>query len=518
MNSIAIERRTPLDAKVRLAGASRVFVLCCFAGWLFLVGSHHEPWFDEAQAWLLARDNGLWDLLAHRVRYEGTPGLWHAIVWLAIRAGLPYAWFFVLPGAFAVAGAAVILWRAPFPAPLRVALLTSYYYGYQFSVVARSYCLDLLLVPLAAVFFADRVERPIRYAVVIGLVANANTHGLLVGGVLGLELAWQMIRNRRLDRGSAIGGLAIAAGLGLFAVFCTWQPSDNGFVRPGFADNRIVMAAVYTINAFVDHIAVWNSSPSAKYDTFFSVILTFVLQIPVVALVRAGKNKAMASGVIGVLLLFAICVYASLWHSGILFLFWMFVLWVEWGNPLSVSARRQLVAALAVILSLQAIQTVRTGWWDIGNVYAPGQQTAQALSTWRATHPHGRIFGYGDYVFTVQPWLDGNVFDNYHDGDPRVSYVRWDRHEPWMAGGWQAQTHLNFWHQVLAGRPDLIVASPLNRARVGDTAADLAAQACRAGYAVRSIFPGTMVWRGRPAGDQSLYLFERQTIGPCARN
>ena len=38
---------------------------------------NHEMWFDELQAWLIARDSSsLADLLIN-IRYEGQPGLWH---------------------------------------------------------------------------------------------------------------------------------------------------------------------------------------------------------------------------------------------------------------------------------------------------------------------------------------------------------------------------------------------------------------------------------------------------------
>jgi hypothetical protein len=39
--------------------------------------TRHEPWFDEAQAWLLARDTAPLTLVTDALRYEGSPGLWH---------------------------------------------------------------------------------------------------------------------------------------------------------------------------------------------------------------------------------------------------------------------------------------------------------------------------------------------------------------------------------------------------------------------------------------------------------
>jgi len=494
-----------------------------FAGWVLFVGSHHEPWFDEAQAWLLARDNSLWELLAHRVRYEGTPGLWHTVLWLAIRAGLPYRLFFLVPATFAIAGAAVVLWRAPFPAPLRVLLLTSYFFAYQFSVVARGYGIDLLLVPLAASFFADRTARPLRYAVVIGLIANDNAHGFLVAGVLGLELAWRLLNAGRMVQKSALLALATAGGLGMLALACAWQPGDNGFLQPQSHANPIMTVSVYLCNAFVDHVALWNPALVSKYDVFVSVLLTFILQRPVIALIWAGKDRVMAFGLLGVLLIFAALVYATLWHAGIFFLFWIFVLWVEWGNPVSAADRRQVIAALAIILSLQSVQALRSGLWDVASVYSPGQETAQVIKDWRAEHPGGRIFVYGDYAFGVQPWLDGNPFANYHNGDPHISYIRWDRHEPWMAGAWTSGTQMAYWHTMLASAPDpatpdLIVASPVNRNWSAGYRANLVPDACRAGYALLRVLPGTMIWRGTLSGDQSLLVFERQSRGPCAQS
>jgi hypothetical protein len=495
-----------------LAQSWRWIVLGLFAAWVLLVGSHHEPWFDEAQAWLMARDNGLWQLVAGRVRYEGTPGLWHTVLWLVIRAGLPYRWFFVVPAAFAIAGAAVIVWRAPFPPVLRVLLLASYFYGYQFSVVGRSYCLDLLLVPLAATFFADRVDRPIRFALVIGLIANTNAHGFLVAGVLGLELAWQLFNARR----RSVGALALVGGLGLFALFCAWQPADNAFLQPQLRTPPVMTLVVYLCNAFVDQLWVWAPATGNKWDVLGSIALTLVLQRPVVALILAGRQRMMALGVVGVLLALAALVHAALWHAGVFFVFWVFLLWISWGNPLPARDRRQLIAAMGIIFALQAVQTVRSGLWDIGHVYAPGRQAAAAITAWRSTHPQGRIFGYGDYAFGVQPWFAGNVFANYHNGDPRMSYVRWDKGEPWMAGAWHMRTRMDFWHRVLAGRPDLIVASQVNRNGLDGTLADLAPDACRAGYGVRAVLPGTMIWRGAMAGNQTLTLFERAQSGPCA--
>ena len=51
--------------------------LTAYGSLVFAAIAHHEPWSDEAQAWLMGRDTGFGDLLFRALRYEGSPGLWH---------------------------------------------------------------------------------------------------------------------------------------------------------------------------------------------------------------------------------------------------------------------------------------------------------------------------------------------------------------------------------------------------------------------------------------------------------
>jgi len=40
----------------------------------------HEPWFDEVQAWMIARCATIKELLTVIPHYEGHPPLWHMIL------------------------------------------------------------------------------------------------------------------------------------------------------------------------------------------------------------------------------------------------------------------------------------------------------------------------------------------------------------------------------------------------------------------------------------------------------
>jgi hypothetical protein len=484
----------------------RPLTLALFATWLLLIGSHHEPWFDEAQAWLLARDNGLWTLLAERVRYEGSPGLWHAILWLAIRGGLPFSGFFLLPAAFALAGAAVVLWRAPFHALLRVGVLASYFFGFQYSVVARSYSLDLLLIPLAAVFFETRLDRPFRYALIVGLIANANAQGFVAAGALGIELAWQVWQANRLAESRCYTALLLAGGLGLFAMWTAWQPEDNSFLASNTRPNPMFTFIGYFRNAFIYRLNFWTSAPqgSAIYLSSFLSVGVFWTTI---RLVMAGRNRILLLSVLAAIIGLALIVYADRWGSGVLFLFWLFILWVEWGSPISVALRCEVVSVLSFVCLIQSADAIRSGFWDFDHVYSPGQQVAKAVTKYRENHLGVRIAGYGFKAFEVQPWFSGNLFVNYYHGANRPSYVVWANEETWPI-----KTNLVLWQQTLASKPDLIVAS-----RVGFTGQpeNIEFLACRMGYDRGQIFPGATIWHGVAAEDATLYLYERGSTNNC---
>src|SRR5271163_4633845 len=121
------------------ASALKPIVLIAYCAILAIISYHHEPWFDEAQAWLLARDASVPDLFIHYLRAEGTPGLWHLLLMVPAKLGLPYRTMHLLAALFTTAAVAMILWLGPFPLAIRAVIPFTYFLAYQYSVVARSY-------------------------------------------------------------------------------------------------------------------------------------------------------------------------------------------------------------------------------------------------------------------------------------------------------------------------------------------------------------------------------------------
>src|SRR5437868_927000 len=171
-----------------------VIVLLAYASLVCVCIPFHEPWVDEAQAWLLARDLSLPSLLFHFLRQEGHPPLWYLVLWGPAHLHASYGLLNWLIVPIALAGIWVLLRYAPFPFYLRALLPFTFFLAYQYAVVARSYVLFPLLGFLAAHFY--RQCRPMRMAVALGLLANVSLHGTIVALTFAAVYAWRLRRSR----------------------------------------------------------------------------------------------------------------------------------------------------------------------------------------------------------------------------------------------------------------------------------------------------------------------------------
>ena len=199
-------------------------------GWTI---AHHEQWFDESQAWLIARDCSFWEMLSHRVRYEGSPALWHVILWVLTRWHVPFMALNWIAGTFAVAGVATFLRYAPFPRLFRLLIPFTFFFQYQYAVIARSYVLFPLFVFILCILFTGKRPRVVAFAFTAGLLANLNVHGLLFGCSLLLLYGWELhLRPKtRTAPGPSVylQGLLIYVPCALFAVLTAFPPPDVNF-------------------------------------------------------------------------------------------------------------------------------------------------------------------------------------------------------------------------------------------------------------------------------------------------
>jgi hypothetical protein len=418
----------------------------------------HEPWSDEAQAWLLARDHSFGRLIFHAIRYEGSPGLWHALLWLLARLHVSYTGMHWIAGAIAVAGIYVFLRWSPFPLILRILLPFGFWLAYQDAVVARSYVLFAVLAFGAAAILRNLSQRDPRrsipsgtligLAVLLGLIANLSVHGFVASiGLAIVALVLLRRRSRAPILASARAHIAVPAlvlcAFWAFAVVTTFPPSDVNFsagknvelsvekIRASLGDRHAkAEVAAHKSNpddvrpgeltpvpplelhrtpreAFWRRVARVLSLLTYPVSNFRWFALVAVVLIVIQAIVfRAGEASQV--GWIGLLpWLFLVLVFSSMYmaprHAGMLWESLLVALWLTWpAQPPSTAPRlwlhRIAVAALVLVALGQIWWTTHALWSDIHQPYSGDLAMAKFL---HAQPPGQRIAGF--YYDTVGP-------------------------------------------------------------------------------------------------------------------
>lgn len=158
---------------------------------IVLIATHasHEGWRDELHCWSVGRNaSGLWDLLLGNRRYDGHPFLWYYLIFLASRISRAVVALQALTISISVAAAYVWLRSSGAPRLVRLLLLPSYLFFYEYSVVCRSYILGALLLFCFVASYRREHVRYVRLSALLVLLALTSAYGALMSGALALFL------------------------------------------------------------------------------------------------------------------------------------------------------------------------------------------------------------------------------------------------------------------------------------------------------------------------------------------
>lgn len=406
----------------------RVGDFCVLGLWVAITTftlNYHEKWADEAQAWLIARDLSLWRIFSYELRYEGSPGLWHLILWIAQHIfHAPYATLGPLGLVFATAGVAFLIFFVPFPRPLRWLLAFSYFMVYQYAVIARPYTLLPLFCFLAAYFFRD-LQHPGRMTLILVLLANLTLHGTIIAGCLGLVYLLDAIRawptfDAQLRRRYwiCIGIMALTflfivailrptPDIEVFAVKSLMAPADAASrVTPLGRGYRIVSGAFfdYPLPSFIFLVI------TAGWCFLRKRLLVFAL--PVLTLI------ALYAAVHG---------YAH--HHGTVFVSTITALWIAWPTADERARFGQFDLRATQLMSALIACVALFNMWDAAVVirneyrypYSGSKDVVQYLKSVGADRQ--TVFGYLYGLVAVQAYYDHNILANmptayFHHGLP----------------------------------------------------------------------------------------------------
>lgn len=289
---------------------------------------NHQPWRDEAQKWLIARDTASVAELGRLLPYEGTPALWPLLLRPLARGGFPYASMSWLNWALTGAAAALLLFAAPLPWPLKAAILSSYGMLYQNPVFASNYSLSLLLLFAALALYGERRARPLRLGLAVALLANTSVLGAILALPLAAVIGAELVRERPASRRPWIASALMAAGFALLVLqilpsrLGTGSSIENEFFNPYLGGRRGILSIAS--EAFFPYV----TSRLLSYDALGAVGVLFLLLTAVGVSRRPKAFLVLASSSLLLFLLFHRVASVGLRHTGFLVLAVVAALWI----------------------------------------------------------------------------------------------------------------------------------------------------------------------------------------------
>ena len=208
--------------------AGLFFLYLLFNGILLIL---HEPWRDEANVWLMARELSPFGLL-REIKYQGHPCLWYFVVMPFAKIGLPFRTIGVISYLIMALTAGIFLWKTPLHVATKGFCLFSPVFTYFYPVIARNYCLIALLLVLLAWQYRERNTHTIRYGLLLGLLVQADTIAIPIAGLISAmwltENLWQLFRAKEFRTvKKVLAGIWIPAVSLLFWFLQFYQVSDS---------------------------------------------------------------------------------------------------------------------------------------------------------------------------------------------------------------------------------------------------------------------------------------------------
>jgi hypothetical protein len=434
---------------------------------LALVMASHEPWFDEAQAWLIARDASLWDVLTGIPHYEGHPPFWTLLLMPLARSGVPYE-IGIKSVNFLFAGASmgILIFRSPFPRLVRLTIPFSYFFFYQYGVISRPYSLMMLGFVLAAVLYRSRNEKPFRFGFALAVLCASSAYGIVISA--GICLVWLLeILDSRISRTSLRNALRSRPfrAMVILSVFCAglvgmiWPYPDTFGVQV-VQNNSYIQRLIYMLfiapgdaigssSHFADSISI-----GMNLQTSGGLVFGIFVNATLLAFVSSYRKFALLVVPYACLAVFGGTVYFSTHHIGIITMFYLFVLWACLDDKPAVVALPALIrnrvqgerdlrtvkfmgkAFVTVALAISLYWSAASVYLDIRNNYGSGKDVSSFLvehrladlkiaSRWlHVTDPKTRKeiidFNIVDAV-TALPYFKKNIFLNFNV-DSSVSF------------------------------------------------------------------------------------------------
>lgn len=445
-------------------------VVALYAILHLFVGLVHEPWYDEAQAWQIARSASLWEITFEIPHYEGHPQLWHILLYPFAKLGMPYELSLSLVTLLVAGGAITLLvFFAPFPRIVKWILPFTYFLFYQYGVVARPYCLMILAFILLAMTYHRRKEKPWKYTLCLFFLCLTSVYGIVLAG--GLAFLWllESVKERK-----NIGCLIVLL-VATILLMLTLVPKSDTYALFSplreMATNRLWERLTYMLfislpdvlltNVFYQY-AFLKCTQFLGYDGLIGAFIGVVLHGLIFTYGRKKKTAALFFVPFIVFCVTTSFLYCTAHHIGIVLLLFLFWWWISLEAPKQEpSPYKGIVLLGTAMLCVMVYWSAAAVTTDVKTDFAVGRRAAEFikeyhLDDYRMMTQWGSLYDDDGNLVTsdtnmcygacdIAPYFEHNLFFNFGEGKDSKNYVSHiipteeenkNKYEKWRADGY----------------------------------------------------------------------------------
>ncbi len=387
---------------------------------------NHSPWRDEAQSWLIVRDLSFSEIIS-QMPYEGTPPLWHILLFPLVKSGLPYASEFILHYLIAAATIFLLIFYSPLPRLIKFTAPFSYYFLFEYSIIARNYSLSALLLFIIATLYNKRWQKPILYSVMIFLLSWSNIHSLIPAVLLGSFFIFDLIKKLIKENWTKLqtkylisASLVLLGPIGAILILIPYPDQISGYAFYGWTVITIALSASL-LPQFSEMII----------PSHYLFIIISLLWIPLTIFLIKNRQAILFFGLACAWLFFIFLTKhpGDLRHYGLILIFFLFAWWLSLIIRPAVSAKNLKTSRYAELLMFAIIMTqflyiVNIYYKNLNNDFSGAKEMANYLKDNNLDNQ--QIATYPSYSGSaLLPYLPNQKFYQFETGR-QTTFLTWD--------------------------------------------------------------------------------------------
>ena len=376
------------DATRRDETRFALVVTALYAAVVALLSARHEPWTDELNLWLIARDAPGWAGFQKILDHGGHGRLWHTLQWVLARATGSFTAAQALQCAIATSAVWIQARHAPFPRLARALLPLGIFPLFEYGVIARPYGLATALWFTACALWPAARSRPLWAAASLALLCNTTIYGVFatLGMLAAACTAWRAPGSGPAAWRRWTAAALLLVGVGVAGIHmkpgptATWHIGwrthwDADQARETLhATTRVLVPALPARRQFRErHRLDDHRDASAALALVALAGVAFLLapQPPALALwigtAAPTLAFAYAKDLVGTR------------HLGVVFLAFVGAAWIAACDPRAERRRRWRETALSAVLALHAAAGVQAAATDWAHPFSASRATGRWL-------------------------------------------------------------------------------------------------------------------------------------------